>query len=224
MVDSISQAGAATGQASPLTKGQQAKATLSSDFETFLKMLTVQVQNQDPLNPMDASDYASQLATFAGVEQQVLTNDLLTDLGTSLTGNALEGLSGWIGKEGLVSAPAWFDGNPVVVRPEYAPGANSAILTVTDPSGSVIQRVPFSADQDSFIWEGRTETGDLLPAGAYQFSVESYDSNGLIDTSLARVYSRIDEVRADPGGVVIRMADGTELDASEISGLRAPIT
>ena len=50
------------------------KPVLSSDFETFLKMLTVQLENQDPLNPVDSADYAVQLATFSGVEQQVQTN------------------------------------------------------------------------------------------------------------------------------------------------------
>ena len=56
---------------------ETAPNVISSDFETFLKMLTVQMENQDPLNPTDSSEYAMQLATFSGVEQQVLTNDLL---------------------------------------------------------------------------------------------------------------------------------------------------
>ena len=60
------------------TQGQAGSASvISSDFETFLKMLTAQMENQDPLNPMDSADYAVQLATFSSVEQQVLTNDLL---------------------------------------------------------------------------------------------------------------------------------------------------
>lgn len=53
---------------------------LTSDFDTFLRMLTVQMQNQDPLDPVDSADYAVQLATFSGVEQQVRTNELLTEL------------------------------------------------------------------------------------------------------------------------------------------------
>ena len=68
--------------------GSSAKA-ISSDFETFLKMLTVQMQNQDPLNPVDSSDYAVQLATFSGVEQQAQTNDLLKGL-TALDGGEAE--------------------------------------------------------------------------------------------------------------------------------------
>lgn len=53
---------------------------LSSDFETFLKMLTTQMENQDPLNPVDSAEFAMQLATFSGVEQQIRTNDILADM------------------------------------------------------------------------------------------------------------------------------------------------
>ena len=66
------QSGQSSGADSTTPSGQ-----ISSDFETFLKMLTVQMKNQDPLNPVESTDYATQLATFSGVEQAVLTNDLL---------------------------------------------------------------------------------------------------------------------------------------------------
>ena len=68
-------------QSTPLFPSQStsiapsSNSALSSDFETFLKMLTVQMENQDPLNPVDSADFAVQLATFSSVEQQVLTND-----------------------------------------------------------------------------------------------------------------------------------------------------
>ena len=64
-------------------------AVISSDFETFLKMLTTQMQNQDPLNPIESSDYAVQLATFSGVEQQVRTNQLLADLANQMGSSGL---------------------------------------------------------------------------------------------------------------------------------------
>ena len=77
---------------SPLQSQTNANTTaskISSDFETFLKMLTAQISNQDPLNPIDASDYSTQLATFSGVEQQVLTNDLLRQIQNKLTATDL---------------------------------------------------------------------------------------------------------------------------------------
>ena len=82
-----------------------AGTNISSDFDTFLRMLTVQVQNQDPLNPVDATDYATQLATFSGVEQQVLTNDLLTGLQDLLGGGSLQQMGGFM--PFVTSLPPW---------------------------------------------------------------------------------------------------------------------
>ncbi|MDJ0822736.1 MAG: flagellar hook capping FlgD N-terminal domain-containing protein, partial [Paracoccaceae bacterium] len=92
------------GTAQTQTTQSNSGTTLSSDFETFLKMLTAQMQNQDPLNPVDSTDYATQLATFSSVEQQVLTNDLLRDLGASMGGNLMSELGNWVGMEALVRA------------------------------------------------------------------------------------------------------------------------
>jgi len=79
---------------------------ISSDFETFLKMLTVQLENQDPLNPVDSADYAVQLATFSGVEQQVQTNDLLKQLATQLGTGSIAQMASWVGMEARTTAPA----------------------------------------------------------------------------------------------------------------------
>jgi flagellar hook assembly protein FlgD len=90
-------------------------AAISSDFETFLKMLTVQMQNQDPLNPIDSTDYAVQLATFSGVEQQVRTNQILSELSELLGGSGLGQAAQWIGKDVLAVAPASFAGDPLTI-------------------------------------------------------------------------------------------------------------
>jgi flagellar hook assembly protein FlgD len=72
---------ALTQSASPNVGASTTKAsTVSADFETFLKMLTAQIQNQDPMNPIDSSDYATQLATFSSVKQQVLANSYLENI------------------------------------------------------------------------------------------------------------------------------------------------
>ena len=59
-------------------------SVLSSDFETFIRMLTTQAKYQDPLEPIDSSEYAAQLAQFSMVEQQVKSNDILAQLATCL--------------------------------------------------------------------------------------------------------------------------------------------
>lgn len=201
---------------------QDSKAVLSSDFETFLKMLTVQVQNQDPLNPVDSTEYATQLATFSSVEQQVQTNQLLRSISSVIGGNALSEMTRWIGMEGLVRAPAQFDGTPVTVRPDYANGADKAQLVVRNASGIEVQRFAVTVGEDSILWGGRDSAGNMLPAGKYSFYTESYDGDSLTATTLAQVYSPIEEVRNYSGTIMVRLADGTETSSDLINGLRAP--
>ncbi|SMX32192.1 flagellar hook capping FlgD N-terminal domain-containing protein [Maliponia aquimaris] len=203
-------------------EAKDSKAVLSSDFDTFLKMLTVQVQNQDPLNPVDSTDYATQLATFSSVEQQVLTNDLLREVNASLSGSMLQELSSWIGMEALVRAPAHFSGSPVAIRPDYATGADAATLLVRDAQGVVVQSFDLAPGQEEVLWAGVDDTGELMPTGSYRFEVQSYKNEALIDTRQAQTYSRIEEVRKDGSGVVLRLAGGATADPELIDGLRAP--
>lgn len=73
-------------------------ASPTVDFETFVKMLTTQLKNQDPLDPMDSANFASQLAAFSSVEQQVLTNDRLETIKNQLASSGLLSHSEWVGK------------------------------------------------------------------------------------------------------------------------------
>jgi len=113
------------------TAAAQASATpeISSDFETFLRMLTVQMQNQDPLNPVDSSDYAVQLATFSSVEQQVHTNDLLRALQGQMGTGGIAQMADWIGKEARTAAAVAVNGAPVTLYPAVTTGADSAQIT-----------------------------------------------------------------------------------------------
>lgn len=222
MTDQITAQGPIVGANLPTGGGKKSDAAaLSSDFETFLKMLTVQVQNQDPLNPVDSTDYATQLATFSSVEQQVKTNDLLRLMADQLGGGVLNQVSQWIGKEALVRAPIWFDqSGPVAIRPDYAAGADSAVLVVRDGTGAVLEKFSLSVGEETALWTGMTAEGALHPAGVYRFEIESYQGQTLLGTQGAAVYSRIEEVRSDGGEILVRLSDGTELPSSMITGLR----
>ena len=112
------------------------KELVSSDFDTFLKMMTTQVQNQDPLDPVDSADYAVQLATFSSVEQQVKTNDLLVSLAAQMGGVGLTQAAQWVGMEARVAAPAVFDGSPITLAPNPVANADQTRLIVKDASGN----------------------------------------------------------------------------------------
>lgn len=195
--------------------------TLSSDFETFLKMLTVQMQNQDPLNPVDSSDYAVQLATFSSVEQQVLTNDLLEGLSASLGASGMGQLANWIGMEALSQSPAQFDGTPITVVPTSRSQADASQLVVRDEFGSEVERIDLANSSDALEWSGVDENGNPMIAGKYAFSVEFFQNGSLIETANAATYSRIEEARLDASQTVLNLAGGTEISPDAVTGLRS---
>lgn len=198
-----------------------AERLVSSDFETFLKMMTAQVQNQDPLNPMDSSEYASQLATFSSVEQQVLTNDLLRNLGDMLGGNALQQYGSWVGMDALARVPAEFTGDPIVIRPDYEPNADSAIVAVRNSAGEVVQRLSIPVGQEEVLWAGYDDQQNALPDDVYRFEIESYQNGELTGTTLASVYTRVEEIRNQGTSVVVRLAGGIEVESTQVNGLRS---
>ncbi|MBV2359322.1 flagellin biosynthesis protein FlgD [Thalassococcus sp. CAU 1522] len=211
-----------SGQPTPADAAKsQDKAVLSSDFQTFLRMLTAQVQNQDPLNPVDSTDYATQLATFSSVEQQVLTNDLLRGLSAALGGGTLAEFSGWIGMETLARAPVQFDGRPVTFKPDPVEGSDTAVYVVRNATGDIVRREVLPDLSSSATWDGTDAFGTAVPQGVYRIEIESQANGTAIDTRLASVYARIDEVRIDGSSTVIRLADGTELPTTMVEGLRA---
>jgi flagellar basal-body rod modification protein FlgD len=185
-------------------------------------MLTTQLQNQDPLDPVDSSDYAVQLATFSGVEQQVRTNNLLADLARRFDLLGMAQLSGWVGQEALTTAPVRFDGTPVTLIPDPVTGADSAVLVITDATGALVARETIPVDGEPYLWLGADAAGNPLPRGAYTISVESQRAGQVVETSPVASYARIEEARRGDTGVILRLAGGQEVDSSDILGLRIP--
>ena len=125
---------------------------LGSDFEVFLQMLTAQAQYQDPLEPMDNSEYAAQLAQFSMVEQQVMTNDLMQQLMVSLGSNTMSSAANWIGMEALIEGPAQYDGTPVTISPNPPVTADRVDLIVFNAQGQEVQRIQIPTDSDPISW------------------------------------------------------------------------
>lgn len=208
-----------------LTSGASAPSTavsgISSDFDTFLKMLTVQMQNQDPLNPIESSDYAVQLATFSGVEQQVKTNDLLRTLAGQMGASGLADFAGWVGKEVRAPASLRFDGTPLALTPAISDGAISAELVVRDTSGFEVQRLAIDPAVPSIDWAGVSTDGFPLPAGSYQFATVSYGAEGFIAETPVSAYQEVTEVRLGANGAELVLAGGAVIQAETATALRA---
>jgi flagellar basal-body rod modification protein FlgD len=208
--------GSAPAPTPPATKADK---LISSDFNTFLKMLTTQLKNQDPLNPMDNSEYAVQLATFSGVEQQVKTNTLLESLGAQLGLSGLSTYAGWVGKEARADMPVWYSGKPVTLAAQADPKADSAELVVTDAAGGVVARQPVPLDADSVAWTGLDPSGVPMPAGRYSFALESFAQGVRIATTPAEAYARIIEARGGATPTLV-FEGGIEVEAKTVTALR----
>lgn len=193
---------------------------LSSDFETFLKMLTAQARYQDPLKPIDSTEYASQLAQFSMVEQQVQTNDTLAALFGQFGASNMASLSGWVGMEARAATPAYFDGTPILVSPDPAPGADAVQLVVSNAAGVEIQRLYIPGTSDPVEWSGRDETGARFLDGVYSFAVESLKDGETIQTQQAEVYGRIAEAQIREGNVVLILEGGQSVPATSVTALR----
>lgn len=196
-------------------------AAITSDFTTFLKMLTTQMQNQDPLNPIDSTDYATQLATFSGVEQQVRTNTLLSDLGQQFGLLGMAQLAGWVGQEARSAGPVWMGGNPVSVQLEPAAGATRAMLVARDAAGNVAAREEVPVTAGDYQWLGGDMTGNPLPTGPYRLTVESWNGDRQLATTAVQSYARITEARNGPDGVTLLLEGGISVKATEVTALRA---
>ncbi|MFN3936824.1 MAG: flagellar hook capping FlgD N-terminal domain-containing protein [Gemmobacter sp.] len=194
-----------------------------ADFQTFLRMLTVQLQNQDPLNPMQSTDFAVQLATFSGVEQQVRTNQMLETLAGQLGVANLAQLSGWIGMEARIAAPVHLDGRLVTIEARPDPQADSAVLVVTDPAGREVVREAVGLAAGPLIWAGVDAAGRALPPGTYRLELESLVAGELLSRSEVEHYATIREARSAGNGAVTLVFDGgVTAPATAVGALRRP--
>ncbi len=198
----------------------KSKSVISSDFETFLKMLTTQARYQDPLEPIDSSQYSAQLAQFSMVEQQVLSNDLLKALSTQLGGSSIGQVAGWIGMEARSTAPVQFEGAPITIAPVLAPSAEKAELVIYDAQGKEVQRSAISVSEEPIQWAGVSQNGSPFANGTYSFAVESYRGGEVFATNPAESYSRIIEARIEGGATRLILASGTKVATSDITALR----
>lgn len=215
----VTSATSATSPTAPSTSAPK----ISSDFNTFLRMLTVQMQNQDPMNPIDSADYAVQLATFSGVEQQVQTNQLLAEMQGKFQQLGMAEMASWIGKEARSAAPVRYDGSAVTLSPNPAAGANRAVLVVKDAQGNLVSREEIPVSTAPYQWLGAGIDGNPLPPGTYSITLESLNGETAIATTPVEHYARVLEAKGGgSSGTRLVLEGGAEVLASEVTALREP--
>jgi flagellar basal-body rod modification protein FlgD len=187
---------------------------LSSNFSTFLTLLTTQLKNQDPTSPMDSSTFTQQLVEYSQVEQQIDTNTNLQTLITQGTTNASAVTTGYLGKNvSVTNGNASLTDGTANWTYNLGTAAASSTLSVTNASGQVVYTGPgaTTAGNNSFTWNGQDNNGNQLNDGTYKLTVTAADSNGAaITTSVASAgtVSQIDLTGTAPKLVIGNMEVG----------------
>jgi len=153
------------------------RASLAQNYETFLALLTAQLKNQDPTAPVDSNAFTAQLVQMSGVEQQLLTNDLLK----SLVSQGQSGLSNGVAYIGKTVTAAWaatsLKEGEASWSYELAAAASDVKLEIVDSTGKVVwtgQAPDKTAGIHDFTWDGKTTAGVQLPdGGVYTLKITS---------------------------------------------------
>lgn len=157
-----------------------ASSKFNADFNMFLKLLTAQMQNQDPLDPMDTSEYAQQLVQYSQVEQSIQQTGTLQSILSQLSGQNMAQASAYIGKEARFDSPIAGLGSEPASWTYYVDGAPTTIkATIKDASGKVVHEETIdAANQGRYSWDGMRADGTKAPEGAYALSLQVEGSDG----------------------------------------------
>ncbi|MEQ8708125.1 MAG: flagellar hook capping FlgD N-terminal domain-containing protein [Rhodospirillales bacterium] len=208
------------------TKAQTSKLKLTDDFDTFLTLLTTQLQNQDPLEPLDTNQFTQQLVEFASVEQLIDQSASLEDLISLQEENRQIGAAAYIGNtiEYDGSAAPLVDGeaNWAYVLPS---DASSVELKVLDSNGTAVFTTGGSntAGIHTFNWDGSKDFGPDAAPGNYKLSVVAKNSEGKDLTAEIRSIGKVTGVDLSSGEPLLSVS-GILVSTSTLLGVEAPKT
>ncbi len=200
---------------------------LSGDFNNFLTLLTTQLKNQDPLSPMDSTQFTQQLVAFTGVEQQINTNAKLDQLIGLDKSGLMTGAAAYIGTEveatsGNVWLPSTGGTQIGYVLPE---GVTAAAMAIYDQSGNVIRSgtVPIQQGHNVVSWDGTNNQGAAQPSGAYSFSIQGLDKDGKpVSGITTSSFGTVTNVGTDSSNNTVLSVGALQFPLSSILSVKKP--
>ena len=217
-IESVTSSAAATNNtSSSLNK-------LSNDLDSFLLILTTQLQNQDPLSPMDSSEFTNQLVQFANVEQAIQQSGYLENLVNLQKSNEVIGAVSYVGKTVEVDhnefdKPADSGATMKYTLPE---GVRTASLLVLNGDSEVVAIVPVEAKagEGSYTWDGKDSQGNQLPTGPYSFQVNAVDddNNAIVEGVSYTAIGKVTGVEYGDGKTILQLGS-VEVDLSKVKAV-----
>ena len=183
------------------------KDTLASNFQTFLTLLTTQLKNQNPLDPLDTNQFTQQLVQFAQVEQQLKQNEQLATLvSIEKTAQATTALA-FVGQNVAVDGQTAALKNGSATWSFQVPKPINATVTIKSSTGQTVYSGSFAMDTglQTFNWDGRDNAGTLWPDGNYTISITGKDASGQTVAVPTEVEGMVDSVDLNKTPPVLSM-------------------
>lgn len=206
------------------TKTDNAGSKLAGDFTQFLTLLTIQLQNQDPLSPMDTTEFTNQLVNFSQVEQQINANQKLDNLVALNLNNALSNSLSYVGMDvSYLSAEFHYQGaGPVKINYALEGQAIEAKMRIYDEEGDLVmeKEITKTAGSNDFIWDGKDTLGATVPQGTYNIKIAATDIDGNAVSASTVVQGRVHGVETQNGLIFVLVGEravpvGSILNANE---------
>jgi flagellar basal-body rod modification protein FlgD len=196
-------------------------ATSTQDLsQNFLNMLTVQLQNQDPLSPMDNAQMTSQLAALNEVDGINKLNTSVNSLVSQMQAASFMGLSSSVGKKAMVAgSDMTYSGNPIYTSAQLANSTTDLQAVVKDSLGNVVKTVDLgaaSAGTSDFIWDGTDNSGNTVANGHYQISFTAPDAQGNSTAPTSDVGVMVASIGQDTSGIHLGLADGRQVNSTDV--------
>lgn len=188
-----------------------AASGLSDNFDSFLQLLTTQLQNQDPLEPLDSNEFVAQLVQFTEVEQSIETNSLLEHLLAKQNTTQTTAALGYIGQtvEAKGDTGSLSDGGTIEYTYSLPDKAAATQIIIQNASGNAVAALPgqTAAGKHTLVWDGTDTSGNQLPPGKYTINVIAEDSDSNKIDATTSVVSQVTGVETDDHGVFLTIGD-----------------
>ncbi len=220
----VSSVGSSTG--APATEAPQQGAL---DREAFLKLLVAQLSHQDPLQPMEGTEFVTQLAQFTAVEQQLIQSSKLDLISLQMTGLANNEAAGLVGKQVTVRGKGVaFDGmTPTATSVTLGAKAETVKVEVRGPDGEIVRTMDLpghGAGAMPLNWDGKTDEGATAAPGTYTMEVTAEDADGKPVNVTQDVTGTVVSVNFDKGYPELVLDSGVRAPISDLVSVQTPAT
>ena len=189
------------------------------DFNTFLKLLVAQLKNQDPLNPLDGTQFTGQIAQFSTLEQQINGNNYLSQLLQQRDFGQQTLATNYLNKVVLAPGDTLKKGAGSTEFAYSLDGTATKVdVSIYNKDGTLVRSVSGDGAKGNHIvtWDGKDDAGNTLAAGNYTVKIKAADTDGKVVASKTLVYGQVASVLNEDGKSSLIMSDGRQIELEQV--------